>query len=119
MFLEIPKLHRMDSDKMSRIDELNKIFEGANENVKTIVSPMLDELVFIEEQLKELRTKPFIKYHPNDSTQQKQTPAGKLYRDLLAQEKDIVRILCSQIHKGSDDTGESPLREWVKRMGKE
>jgi len=103
---------------MSRRDDLIKIFAGMDENVLTIVSPMIDDLVFVESQLDDLRTKPFIRYHPTDPSIQKATPAYKIYKDLLAQEKDIVRILCSQLHKvGGEDT-ESPLREYFASRGK-
>lgn len=101
---------------MTRKDDLLKIFEGMDKNVLTIVEPMVGELVFIEEQLVELRSKPFIKYHPNDESLQKQTPAGKLYKDLLAQQKDIVRILCSQLHKTGAEDSDSPLRTYLKSL---
>lgn len=101
---------------MNRKEELLKIFKELDGNVLTIVEPMIGELVFIEEQLAELRTKPFIKYHPQDPSTQKQTPAGRLYKDLLAQEKDIVRILCSQLHKTGSEDGESPLRAYLKGL---
>ena len=101
---------------MSRKEELLKIFTELDKNVLIIVEPMIGELVFIEEQLVELRSKPFIKYHPKDPSIQKQTPAGKLYKDLLAQEKDIVRILCSQLHKTGSEEGDSPLRAYLKTL---
>lgn len=101
---------------MSRQDDLLKIYKELDKNVLTIVEPMIGELVFIEEQLADLRTKPFIRYHPTDPTMQKQTPAGKLYKDLLAQQKDIVRILCSQLHKTGSDEGDSPLRAYLKTL---
>lgn len=101
---------------MNRRDELVEIFKGLDGNVLKIVEPMIEDLVFIEDQLKDLRTRPFIKYHPNDPSIQKQTPAGKLYKDLLAQEKDIVRILCSQLHKTGSEDVESPLRLYLKGL---
>lgn len=104
---------------MTRKDELIKIFGDVDDSVLTIVAPMIDDLVFIEGQLEELRTKPFIKYHPNDPANQKATASGKLYKDLLAQEKDIVRILCSQLHKGATEETESPLRAYLKKVAKE
>lgn len=101
---------------MGRKEEILQIFSGVDKNVLTIVEPMLDELVFIECQLEDLRTKPFIKYNPNNPNQQKSTPAYKVYKDLLAQEKDMIRILCSQLHKDGSEDGESPLRAYLKRM---
>lgn len=99
-----------------RTNELKKIFETFDEDVKTIVSPLFDEMDFIEGQLVELKKKPFIKYHPTDPTIQKQTAAGKLYKELLSQEKDIVRILCSQLHKTGNDNDESPLRNYLRSL---
>ena len=103
---------------MTRRDELVHIFQELDGNVLTIVTPMIDELVFIEEQLAGLRGQPFIRFHPKDPSLQKLTPAGKLYKDLLAQQKDIVRILCSQLHKGGDGQEESPLDAYFKRLEK-
>lgn len=102
---------------MGRKDELLQIFQELDKDVLTIVTSLIDDLVFIEGQLDELRKQPFIKYHPKDPSIQKQTPAGKLYKDLLAQQKDIVRILCSQLHKGGKGESESPLRQYLKGLG--
>lgn len=99
-----------------RTEELKKIFETFDEDVKTIVAPLFDEMDFIETQLVELKKKPFIKFHPKDPTIQKQTAAGKLYKELLSQEKDIVRILCSQLHKTGNDNEESPLRKYLRTL---
>lgn len=101
---------------MTRKDELMKAFEGADKNIRTIVEPLVDEMMYLEGQLAELRTKPAIKYHPKDPTIQKITPAAKLYKENLAQYKDIVRILCSQLHKGGSEEDESPLRAYLKTL---
>lgn len=100
-----------------RTDELKKIFSEFDKNVQAVVTPLFAEMDFIESQLVELKKKPFIKYHPKDPSVQKQTPAGKLYKDLLAQEKDIVRILCSQLRKQDTDE-ESPLRKYLRKLDK-
>ena len=97
-----------------RVSELLSIFDDL-EDVYPIVKPLIEELAFIEEQLRELKKQPFIKYHPKNPSVQKQTPAGKLYKELLAQQKDIVRILCGQLRKV--DKGESsPLREYLDKL---
>lgn len=100
-----------------RTDELKKIFSEFDKNVQAVVTPLFAEMDFVESQLVELKKKPFIKYHPKDPSIQKQTPAGKLYKDLLAQEKDIVRILCSQLRKQDTDE-ESPLRKYLRELDK-
>lgn len=105
----------MEND--NRKKELLAIFNDADENVCKIVAPMIDDLIFIEDQLLELRTKPFIRYHPNDPSIQKATPAYKVYKDLLAQSKDIVRVLCSQLRKGGTEDNKSPLDAYFERLG--
>lgn len=104
--------------KMNRKEELIAIFKGMDGNVLTIVTPMIERLVFIEKQLIELEGKPLMKFHPDDPSRQKSLPAGRLYNQMLAQQKDIVRILCSLVHKGGDGEEESPLDAYFKRIGK-
>lgn len=102
---------------MERKDELLNLF--ADESIQKIVAPLIDDLIFIESQLSELRTKPFLRCHPTNPSIQKQTPAARLYKDLLAQQKDIVRILCLQLHKTGEEDNESPLRAYLRELEKE
>ena len=101
---------------MSRRDELLKIFKELDGNVLTIVTPMVDRLVFIEGQLVELETKPFIRYHPDDPNRQKATPAYRVYKDLLSQEREISRMLLMSLRKDGDSESESPLRQYLKTL---
>jgi hypothetical protein len=75
---------------------------------------LIDEVVFIEEQLVELKKLPFISVNPKNPMQQKVTPAAKQYKELLQQYNNSLRLL----YRLSGDMGEveeeSPLREWVK-----
>lgn len=102
---------------MERKEEILKLF--SDDSIQKIVSPLIDDLIFIESQLAELRTKPFLRSHPTNPAIQKQTPAGKLYKDLLSQQKDIVRILCMQLHKTGEEENESPLRAYLKELERE
>lgn len=92
---------------MSRRDELIKAIGD-----KTL-TPMVDEMVYLEEQLDMLRGLPKIKVHPKDPTIQKATPAAKMYKEYLQQYLNIVRILLRLT--GADENEEdSPLRAWVR-----
>lgn len=98
---------------MDRKDELIAIFKGMDANVLTIVTPLIERLAYVEEQLMELEKVPHIKFHPDDRSRQKDLPAGKRYNQMLAQQKDIVRILCSLIHKSDSGEVESKLDAWL------
>lgn len=91
----------------NRKEELLKTIE----NDITLV-PLVTEMVYLEEQLDELRELPKIKIHPTDKTKQKATPAAKLYKEYLQQYTNIVRILLRKTGADVDDE-ESPLRKWM------
>ena len=92
---------------MSRKEELLKVIE----NDVTLI-PLVTEMVYLEEQLDELRVLPKIKIHPDDPTKQKTTPAAKLYKEYLQQYTNIVRILIRATGADIEDE-ESPLRKWM------
>lgn len=80
----------------------------------TRYEPLIDEMVYLEEELERLRQLPKIVVHPKDPTKQKPTPAARMYRDALAQYSNIVRILTrATANDGDEET--SPLREWLKK----
>lgn len=92
---------------MGRKEELLKLL---NNDITYI--PLVNDMVYLEDQLDELRRLPKIKIHPSDPSKQKTTPAAKLYKEYLQQYTNIVRILMKAI--GVDETDEeSPLRKWM------
>lgn len=92
---------------MKRKDELLKLI---NNDITLI--PLIDEVVYLEEQLDYLRSLPKIKVNPKNPTQQKATPAAKMYKELLQQYSNIIKILLKAT--GADtDSEDSPLRRWM------
>lgn len=100
---------------MGRKEELLQIVwkDGMNNDVKA--KQLVDEIVFIEEQLVELRKLPFININPKNPMQQKTTPAAKQYKELLQQYNNSLRLLLRLSgDMGGESEEESPLRKWVK-----
>ena len=80
---------------------------------KIILLPLIDEVIFLENRLEDLKKLPFIKVNPKNPMQQKSTPAQKQYKELLQQYVNIIRVLTRAT--GTDESDEeSPLRKWVK-----
>lgn len=96
---------------MSRKEELLKTFEQI-EDTKGIILPMIDDVVFLEEQLQELRKLPFMKVNPNNPAQQKPTAAAKQYKELLQQYNNCIKILTGILRKDAPEE-ESPLRAFL------
>lgn len=84
-----------------------------SEEDKCVLAPLIDEVVFLENRLDELKKLPFIKVNPKNPMQQKSTPAQKQYKELLQQYTNIIKVLTRATgHDEADE--ESPLRKWVK-----
>lgn len=99
----------MDTEK--RKAELMKALEGVDD-VKTVVTPMIEDIVFLEAALERLRELPFMRVNPNDNSQQKATPAAKQYKELLQQYNNCIKILAGVLRKDVPED-ESPLRAFV------
>ena len=100
---------------MERAEELRAIFKSLDESKLKIVSPLIDEAVFLEKQMTELKKYPFIKFHPTNPNLQKVTAAGKQYREFLQTYTNIIDKLCRMYGK-TDGEEESPLRAFLKGL---
>ena len=94
---------------MTRRDDSMQIL---HEPHNAVVSPLIDEILYLEDQLNFLRGLPKIRVNPADNSQQKITPAAKLYKEYLQQYLNAIKLL-SGITKTDVDSEESPLRKWV------
>ena len=98
---------------MSRKSELLDIVKKAGDgDIKA--GQLIDEIIFIEEQLKELRKLPFISVNPKNPAQQKATPASKQYKEMMQQYNNSLRLLFRLSGDMGEVEEESPLRKWVK-----
>lgn len=100
---------------MNRFDE---IMAAVPEASKDLVKEVVDEIVFLEGRLEELKKLPFIQVHPKDAAKQRNTPAAKMYKEFLQQYINCIKVVESIIYKDkrleSDDVDESPLRKWFR-----
>lgn len=96
-----------------RKNEILEIVRKAGGQDTDLLEPLIEDVAFLEERLKELKQYPFIAVNPKNATQQRTTPAGKQYKELLQQYINCIKVIISTI--GSENIEEdSPLRKWVK-----
>lgn len=98
-----------------RRKELLKIFEGADDQRK-IAAPLIEDVVFLERRLEELRRLPQIEVNKKNPANQRQTEAAKQYVKLFQQYNQAVKTLCTILRKDSGDE-ESPLRAYLRMRG--
>lgn len=100
---------------MSRKDELIAIIP---EDALDLVGEMIDEVIFLEDKLEELKKLPFIQVNPKNPMQQRNTPASKMYKEFLQQYINCIKMIEYVIYKDKrlegDEVEESPLRKWFK-----
>lgn len=99
---------------MSRKEQLKQIVNktGTDNEAKTI--QLIDEIIFIEENLAKLKELPFIAVSAKNPNIQKATPASKQYKELLQQYNNCLRLLFRITGEMDGVEEESPLRKWLK-----
>ena len=98
---------------MNRRNELIAIIP---EDSYDLVKSVIDDVVFLEERLTELKELPFIEVNPKNPMKQRSTPASKLYKEFLQQYINCIKMIEYVIYKDKrlegDEVEESPLRKW-------
>ena len=97
---------------MTRRDELLDLIGREKNEGKA--RQLVDEVVFLEDRMVELRALPFLRVDPKDPSRQKATPAAKMYKECLAQYNASLRLLLRLAGDLADGPDDSPLRLWLK-----
>lgn len=79
---------------------------------------LIDEIVFLEQKMNELKQMPFISSNPKNPAQQKSTAAAKQYKEFLQQYNNSMRLLLRITGDIGETEEESPLRAWLKSRKK-
>lgn len=95
------------------MDRKKEILALCEEN-KTEVVQLVDEIIFLEDQLIKLKKLPFISVNPKNQAQQRATPAAKQYKEFLQQYINCIKLLIKASGQ-DDDEEESPLRKWARK----
>lgn len=101
---------------MERKDEL--INSLVNADNKCTVMPLIEEVLFLENQLSYLKTLPFIRISKKSDELQKPTAAAKQYKELLQQYINLIKTLATITGMDSENE-ESPLRAYLKQKNGE
>lgn len=79
------------------IDELKALFDNLDDDKKKFAYDTIDEYVFFQNKINELKKLPLIRVHPNNPAKQQLTPAAKLIKEYSqvvdAKRGTLLRIL--------------------------
>jgi hypothetical protein len=85
---------------IDRRKQLRDIFKNSvSEEQFAVIVNLIDDFVFLEEQMSELKKLPFIRVNQNDPSQQRKTEAAKLYKEHSQSYMNASRILCALLSK--------------------
>ena len=99
---------------MTRLEELQTIFEKVDEDKAAVIAPLLPQVVFIEERLRELQKVPHIRIHPKNPARQEITAAGKQYKELMQSYLNAVKVLQSTLSRYSVEEQDA-FDEWLEQ----
>lgn len=100
---------------MTRKDKLKNLFQDIEEEQKIIIDQLIDEVVFLEERLNNLRKLPTIRVNKKNPAMQEITPAGKQYKEYMQTYINSIKVLQTTLYRAGE-TGESPLLKALKEF---
>ena len=100
--------------KNERKDELLSIINKSGSQNDIKAKRLVEEVIFLEEQMEQLKAMPFIEINPKNPVQQRPTKASAMYIKLLQQYNNSLRLLFRLSGDIGESDEESPLRKWVK-----
>ena len=107
-----------DGTQNNREEALRAIFQGIDDGMRSVIDPLITETAYLERELSRLRALPKIRIHPSDPQRQQTTPAAKLYKELLQQYTNCVKVLTVVLRREAPEK-ESPLRAWLEGRRKQ
>jgi hypothetical protein len=84
---------------MTRFEQLCEITGKLCEQQQTIIKPLLEDIVFMEARLCELRKLPHLRVHPKNPARQEVTPAGKQYKETMQSYLNAVKVILTAINR--------------------
>lgn len=101
---------------MTRKEELKKHFKNKIGDI-TVIEPLIDKVVMLEEDLAELEKLPRVIVHPKNKNLVKEPPHFKMWREKFQQYTLSIKVLQS-FTRGTEEKEDSPLRSYLKELQK-
>lgn len=98
-------------EESNRKSDYIKIFENVDEGERILVDRLIDEVVYLESRMTELRALPFIQIHQSNPALQKSTAAAKQYKECSQAYMNAIRILLNVLRKVDADAENELLKK--------
>lgn len=98
---------------MRNAEQLREYLKNADEGQRELVDKLIDEVIFLEKRLDEVKELPFLKVHPKNPMIQQQTEAARLYKSLLQQYNNSIKTLAVVYNRAAGGE-EHPFTAWLR-----
>ena len=102
-------------DSGERLASLKAIFEKVDPDKAAVISPLLPQVVFMEDRLEELQKVPHIRIHPKNPARQMVTAAGKQYKETMQAYLNAVKVLQMTLGRYAVEEKDA-FDEWLERQ---
>lgn len=82
-----------------RKNDIYSLFEHVDEGERELITPLIKQVLFLEDKMDELKEMPFVRVNPKNPLMQKTTPAAKLYKECMQSYMNAIRILLNTLRK--------------------
>ena len=93
-----------------RRSQFDRIFADVDDSEKIIIDALIDEAIYLEQRMLELKKMPFIAVHPHNPSKMKSTAAAKQYKECSQSYMNAVRILLGVLRKIDSDAQDELLK---------
>lgn len=84
---------------MTRLEQLQEIFSGIDDDKKRVIEPLISDVVFMEEELVKLKALPHIRVDKKNTMRQETTPAFKQWKDMQQQYLNAIKVLLTALYR--------------------
>lgn len=98
---------------MTRAEELKALFEKVEKPYRLVIDSQIEELIYTEERLKELKRLPFLMV--NGKGESRPTANAKQYKEFSQIRDSIIRNLVKIIEKHSEKE-KGAFEEWLAKQ---
>lgn len=94
-----------------RLEQLREIFDSIDDDKKQVIEPLLCDVVFMEERLRDLKKLPHIRVDKNNPHKQAVTPAFKQWKDTQQQYLNALKVLMMALYRVESDAADDLIKK--------
>jgi hypothetical protein len=96
---------------MKDIEEIKDLFKDVDVKQRALIDPLIEEVVFMKNQLTDLQKLPHVRIHPKNPNRQEITAAGKQYKNIIQSYNSAVKTLLTVLYRSGSDDGDELLNK--------